>query len=381
MKIIFLEAVQNFGGSKRSVIEIANQLKKNGHEILIVDFWGANKEFKEAVSEKNLKFNTLESKTEPFVISKGNPLQRILRLLKHSYKRIIYKKRFQEIVRYFKPDYVCVNSFKTLDILSNNSNYKIDYYARGWTIGESIKAKIFLRKYLPRFIAISEATRHAIFLQNKIPLDSIRILKVAIGNEPFKNKKQETNLFFGKDNPIVLLHAGTFIQTKGHHISILIAKALKEKGIHFEMRLAGLVAITDESQRYYKNLKEMVANLDLKNEVKFIVNNHDLSNEMEKMNILVYPSFTEGLSRVCLEAMSKGKPVIANPVGGITDFVINGYAGFLVRFNDIENYVDSIFQYYENPFLYQQHCLRAIEIINSGYLLNNLNDNLKQIYN
>lgn len=381
MKIIFLEAVQNFGGSKRSVIEIANHLKNIGHEILIVDFWGANKEFKEAAKINNLAFNVLEPTNELFVIAKGSPSQRIPRLLKYFYKRIIYKKKFQEITRNFKPDYVCVNSFKTLDILSSNSNYKIDYYARGWNIGDNIKTKILLRKYSPRFIAISESTRHAIFLQNKIPLDSIRILKVTVGEESFKKPQQDKNLFFCNENPIILFTAGTFIKSKGHHISILIAKALKEKGIYFKMRIAGLITMSVESKNYYNYLKEMIDNLDLKNEVTLIVNNHNLNDEIEKIHILIYPSFTEGLSRICLEAMAKGKPVIANPVGGITDFVISGYSGYLARFNDIENYVDNICQYYKNTSLYQQHCSRAIDIINSGYLLKNINENLKKIYN
>lgn len=380
MKIIFLEAVQNLGGSKRSILDIADELQKAGVEVLIVDFWGANEDFKEAISRKKLKFKTLKPTSKPFIINKGNIFTKTLKASRYLYERITYKNEFENIVNDFQPDYVCVNSFKTLDILSNKSSYKIDYYIRGWNIGNSFKANMLLKKYKPRFIVVSEATKHAIHLQNKIPLDKIKTVKTGFKEEQFDILLQEENCIFSKDKPILLMHAGTFVKTKGHHIAILVAKALKEQKIHFKLKLAGLITISDDSIRYYNKLKEMVLELDLIDEIEFIVDNKNLANEMNKIDVFIYPSYTEGLPRVCLEAMSKGKPVIANPVGGIVDLITTGYAGYLTDFNNIDDYTFYIIKYYTNPMLYRDHSFRSVDIINSSYLLDSLSKSLLMVY-
>lgn len=380
MKIVFLEAVQNFGGSKRSFLEFAKELQKMGHDVLIVDFWGANKEFRKATITQGLPLEVLVPVDKPFVIGTGNLRNRILNVFKYIHQRNLYKNKFNKIIEEFQPDHVCVNSAKTLDILEQSSKYKIDYYVRGWSIGNDFKERVLFRKFSPRFIAISEATRHAIYLQREVSLKDIKVLKAYVSEHPVKKPEIDQRLLFNKNNPFSLLHAGTFVETKGHHISILTAKLLKEKNIHFKMKLAGLISPSEESESYYLILKKMVSDYGLENEVEFIVNNHDLSQIMSETNVLINPSYTEGLSRVSLEAMSKGKPVIANPVGGIIDFVISGFSGYLVDFNDVESFAERVNRYYSNPSLYKQHCYNAIDIINNGYLKVHINENLNSIY-
>lgn len=377
MKIIFLEAVQNFGGSKRSMIEFSKQLINMGHEVVIVDFWGINSEFNSAVKSAGIPFRILHPNGNPIIISQGNNINKAKNIVNYTYKRALYKANFHKIVKSFRPDYVCVNSFKTLDILSSSAPYKIDYFVRGWTIGNSLKAQFFLRKYKVRFIAISEATRQAIHLQNNVPLDQIRVVKVQV-------KKQTDGIVhgsnFGYNNPISLLHAGTFIHNKGHHISLIIANELKKKDIRFKLTIAGLISPNDHSTKYYQKLLRMRDEFGLNNEVTFIVNNHNLDKEMQSANVLLNPSFTEGLSRVCLEAMSHGVPVISNPAGGVTDFVISNHTGFLVNFNCIDEYIDSIITYYNSPEIYIQHSNNARNLINQAYLDINIKNSLEQIY-
>src|SRR5690606_31214812 len=123
-----------------------------------------------------------------------------------------------------------------------------------------------------------------------------------------------------------------------------------------------------DSKKYYLHLRKMVSDLGLEEWVEFIVDNHDLASEMDQAHVFLNPSYTEGLSRVCLEAMSRGKPVITNAVGGVTDFVISGFSGYLVGFNNVNHYVDSVVTYYSDAECYQRHSQDSLRIINSGYL-------------
>ncbi|MEO6287009.1 MAG: glycosyltransferase family 4 protein [Dyadobacter sp.] len=69
---------------------------------------------------------------------------------------------------------------------------------------------------------------------------------------------------------------------------------------------------------------------------------HELLNACD---ILLLPSYNEGLPIAILEAMSYGKPIIASHVGGIPEVVKEGINGYLITpgdKNDLENKIDTV---------------------------------------
>jgi glycosyltransferase involved in cell wall biosynthesis len=60
------------------------------------------------------------------------------------------------------------------------------------------------------------------------------------------------------------------------------------------------------------------------------VPNDEIPSMLDAATVLVLPSRSEGLGRIVVEALCRGRPVVATSVGGITDVVRDGENGLLV---------------------------------------------------
>jgi glycosyltransferase involved in cell wall biosynthesis len=72
---------------------------------------------------------------------------------------------------------------------------------------------------------------------------------------------------------------------------------------------------------------------------------------LNRMRVLVVPSYTEGLPNVVLEAMACGTPVLVSPVGSIPDVIIDGKNGFLLPDNTPESIENGVLRIFEREDL------------------------------
>ncbi|HEY0221122.1 MAG TPA: glycosyltransferase family 4 protein, partial [Candidatus Paceibacterota bacterium] len=77
------------------------------------------------------------------------------------------------------------------------------------------------------------------------------------------------------------------------------------------------------------NLQKLADKLSIKTRVKFLgfVNYKDIPDYLSVCDIFIRPSRSEGFGNSFIEAMARGLPVIATPVGGIVDFLSDGETG------------------------------------------------------
>ncbi|MDD2495798.1 MAG: glycosyltransferase family 4 protein [Tissierellia bacterium] len=364
MKIIFLEAVQDHGGARKSTIELANRLKKNGVNILFVDFYGTNNEFLSEIKKNNLKYKVLKKRYEPFILGNKNKFIQLKNYIVFLIETIFLKSKLNGIIKDFKPNFVFVNGTKTLSILPNNSSYKTVFFARGWFIKSQLsKIDIFLlKKKVDLFLAVSQSTRHALFCNQIMELENIYVVKNGIDLNPINKVELDDN-----KSELILLHSGGFLPSKGHHISIEISKKLKESGIDHHLYLTGKIYKEAESMEYHDAILKLIEKHGLGNEIDIVVNKNNIQPYFEKADIFIHPSDTEGLPRVVMEAMANKCVVIANAVGGVTDYILDGYTGYITDFNDVDSYVSKIKHLINNTVEKNEVKERAFTLIEKCY--------------
>jgi glycosyltransferase involved in cell wall biosynthesis len=72
---------------------------------------------------------------------------------------------------------------------------------------------------------------------------------------------------------------------------------------------------------------------------------------LESLDVVALPSWTEGLPVVLLEAMAHARPVVATPVGGTPELVVDGETGLLVPPRDPEALAAALRRLLEDPDL------------------------------
>lgn len=352
MKIYFLENVQSFGGARKATIELAQRLQTK-HAVEIIDIHGCCEPFVQTCHEVGLQLWVVDPKGKQIILSSGNVWKRLwnsFKFLKHALRinRLLSKRLSQE-----DECLVVVNNSKVLSYLFfRPKNVKIALFARGWFLPQqmSTKDRFLYKRLVDKYMCVSEATRYAVHSAKLASLERINVVQNAIDVKQFEKVKPIENE--GKELKILL--SGGFLPTKGQNVAIEIAKRLKEKNLDFKMILTGIIYKGDVSEKFCQHIQQRIADEHLEDKVSVVVGKNDVRDYFKWCDIFVHPSDTEGLPRVVMEAMACKKAVIANAVGGVTDYVLHGFTGFLTRHNNVDDYVEYITLLNENRDLFEK---------------------------
>ncbi len=172
-----------------------------------------------------------------------------------------------------------------------------------------------------------------------------------------------------------LLYVGRLAPEKGIPVLIESLAGLKEQGYEFELVLAG-----DGPER--TSLEEMVEAAGLGDRVIFAgyIEQAAVVRYMRESDVLVLPSFAEGVPVSLMEAMALGVPVISTYVGGIVELVEPGVGGQLVFPSNREALRTAIARILDDPQFRTGTSLRARERVASEFDLDVQLDRLAQLF-
>ena len=136
---------------------------------------------------------------------------------------------------------------------------------------------------------------------------------------------------------LVMLAVGRLHSVKDHAFLVRACLLLKNHDIHFECAIAG-----DGPER--ASLETLIDDLDLQGEVRLLghLSRQQLDARYAEADLVVLTSRSEGIPLVLMEAMARGRPVLAPAITGIPELVLDGQNGFLYHPGSLEDFVSRV---------------------------------------
>ncbi|MFX1329786.1 MAG: glycosyltransferase family 4 protein [Promethearchaeota archaeon] len=275
--------------------------------------------------------------------------ERILLVNRISYKSLIFIKDMIKIFTKFKPQ--VIHSHYVVPSIFVNSFAKIFrvptiLHGRGQDVNYwpyfKIKSKILLliAGTLSSLILTVCKSMKNDCIRFKIPKNKVRVIYNGIDFRKFSPKDKN---FYSNHRRLELIHVGSFEPRKGQLLIIEVCKKLKDYNIKFHLTLIG-------KNTQNQTLINLINNYNLQGYVDLLgsVDHRELPNYLEKADLLIFPSITEGLPNAVLEAMSMKLSVILTKVDGHLE-VAQNIGSVLIDINNPQQLFEAILHYYNNP--------------------------------
>jgi glycosyltransferase involved in cell wall biosynthesis len=185
-----------------------------------------------------------------------------------------------------------------------------------------------------RLLAVSEATRRA-FERQGFPSELMETVYNGIDvaeleSAPPLGLRRALGV---PADAVVLGHVGRLAPVKGQRELLEAVARLRQR--HPETHTVLIGVDLERGGGYAAELEQLAGSLGIREAVHFAGQIADAGVALKEIDVLVLPSWIEGLPLVVLEAMAQAKPVVATAVGGTPEAVVQDETGLLVEPRDV----------------------------------------------
>ena len=163
---------------------------------------------------------------------------------------------------------------------------------------------------------------------------------------PLKSETEKEDLKikngFSADD-FILLYTAEFIPRKNHKLIFDILPTLRENIPFLKVVLCGKGDLLQTYTQYASDNK-----MDY---ILFTGYTKQVADFCRLSDLLVMPSYQEGLPMAMIEAIATGLPVVASKIRGHTDVIENGFNGFLIAPDDEKGFEETILTLYQDSGL------------------------------
>ena len=314
MVVVHLTSSRFFGGPERQMLGLAQALPPSCRTVIVTfPEDGHCHPFLEEARQRGLHALALENDTPYFFAA----LDELTNLLRHTQASVL-----------------CCHGYKANllgRLAARRTGVAVIAVARGWT-GENLRVRLYEAmdriglRWMDQVVCVS-AGQAAKVRQAGVPQEKTRVIHNAIRTERFAEPDPGYRGLLQQIFPLprsrIIGAAGRLSPEKGFGVLIDAAATLARRDQTLGFVLFGEGPLRDRLARRIE-LYGLTSS--------FILAGFraDLDRFLPFLDLLVLPSFTEGLPNVVLEAMAAGVPVVATAVGGTPELIEDGVNGYLV---------------------------------------------------
>src|SRR6202162_1340812 len=184
-------------------------------------------------------------------------------------------------------------------------------------------------------VTVSEFNRqHILEHFSNIPPDKVIVQHLGIAP---RSLDSPVNSATPSPASFVMLAVGRLHPVKDHAFLIRGCRQLKSRRMNCRCLIAG------EGQERTQ-LERLIEDLDLQEGVELLghLSRRQLDSYYGLADLVVLPSRSEGIPLVLMEAMARGKVVLAPNITGIPELVLEGKTGFLYRARSFDDFVSRV---------------------------------------
>lgn len=252
-------------------------------------------------------------------------------------------------------------------------------------LGRRKRTRLLRRMLKPLYRAVFSARRSTVVFQNADDQERLIRLGITDGDrarlirgsgvdiEHFRPQQHSAGRFH---TPLQVLFPCRLIREKGMEDILWACRSLWAQGIPLELLVAGAI---DDGNRSALSPADLEA-LRREPRIRFLGHVDDMRSLYASSDVVVLPSWREGLSRALIEAAAMERPIITTDVPGCRDVVDHGRTGLLVPLHDGRSIELAIQLLLENPDLAKRFGEAARQKVVDEFQVSLVNDSTLEQY-
>jgi glycosyltransferase involved in cell wall biosynthesis len=207
-----------------------------------------------------------------------------------------------------------------------------------------------LLKFINPIVRSNYILSNLIILYSPTLLNDLNIMehteKVAFAQEHFLNLVEFNIEVKLKDRECLIGYIGGLAELKGIKNLLTAISILAEKHLSIKFIIIGMGNYEDKIIEYFQQES-------LNDRCKFLgwIPHDRIPHYLNKLKLLILPSYSEGLPNIIIESMACGTPVLTTSVGAISDIIKDGETGFIMENNSPECIATNVTRALKHPEL------------------------------